>query len=398
MKKVLIFSLAYYPKYVGGAEVAIKEITNRISEDDMQFDMVTMRFDSLLPKEERVGNVSVYRIGFTKKNATIQDLSRFPLSLNKYFFPFLSAWKAYTLERDERYDMTWAMMANYAGFGALFFKFMFPKIPFVLTLQEGDPIAYILGRVGVLRPLFAQIFTRADRIQAISTFLASFARDMGHTKPVAVIPNAVDVKHFAPPLPEGVREEILIRLGLRPDVRYIVTVSRLVTKNAVDVVIRALTHLPKDVEFLILGIGPDEAQLRTLCDEIDVTSRVHFLGQVDHETLPSYLKLAEVFVRPSRSEGMGNAFLEAMASRVPVVATAVGGITDFLFDPALHPEHEPTGLAVAVNDPVDTARAISVYLSDAPLKERIVNAGYQMVYDHYDWEMIARDMRAQIFS
>jgi hypothetical protein len=49
MKKVLIFSLAYFPKHVGGAEVAIKEITDRIS--DIEFHMVTNRFDSTLPKE-----------------------------------------------------------------------------------------------------------------------------------------------------------------------------------------------------------------------------------------------------------------------------------------------------------------------------------------------------------
>ena len=67
MKKVLIFSLAYYPKHVGGAEVAIKEITDRIDERDIEFHMVTLRFDSTLQKVEKVGNVLVHRIGFTTK-------------------------------------------------------------------------------------------------------------------------------------------------------------------------------------------------------------------------------------------------------------------------------------------------------------------------------------------
>jgi len=67
-KKILIFSLAYYPKHVGGAEVALKEITDRIDPAHIEFHMVTNRFDSTLPKTEKVGNVLVHRIGITTKN------------------------------------------------------------------------------------------------------------------------------------------------------------------------------------------------------------------------------------------------------------------------------------------------------------------------------------------
>ena len=58
-KKVLIFSLAYIP-FVGGAELAVKEITDRI--DDTEFDLITFRFDKKWPKFERIGNVNIYRI------------------------------------------------------------------------------------------------------------------------------------------------------------------------------------------------------------------------------------------------------------------------------------------------------------------------------------------------
>ena len=62
-QRILIFSLAYFPKHVGGAEVAIKEITDRITPEDIEFHLITLRFDSTLPKESREGNVHVYRIG-----------------------------------------------------------------------------------------------------------------------------------------------------------------------------------------------------------------------------------------------------------------------------------------------------------------------------------------------
>ena len=61
-KKILIFSIAYHP-FIGGAEMAIKEITDRIG--DIDFDLITLRFDKNLSKFERIGNLNVYRIGFT---------------------------------------------------------------------------------------------------------------------------------------------------------------------------------------------------------------------------------------------------------------------------------------------------------------------------------------------
>jgi len=62
-KKILIFSTAYCP-FVGGAEVAVKEITDRLGED-FEFDMITARLDNSLPRYEKIGNVDVHRVGFS---------------------------------------------------------------------------------------------------------------------------------------------------------------------------------------------------------------------------------------------------------------------------------------------------------------------------------------------
>ena len=172
MKKVLIFSLAYYPKHVGGAEVAIKEITDRIDKSDIEFHMVTLRFDSTLPKVEKVGNVLVHRIGFTTKNPQMADLRSFPLHLNKILFQFLAAWKASRLHKKYKYDAVWAMMAHSCGVPAGIFKTFNTNIPYILTLQEGDPPEYIERKMALIKPLFRRGFTKADIIQNISTFLS----------------------------------------------------------------------------------------------------------------------------------------------------------------------------------------------------------------------------------
>ncbi len=100
MKKILIFSLTYYPNTVGGAEVAIKEITDRIDSKDIEFHMVCLRLDSALPKTEKIGNVLVHRIGFSRPNPTAEDLKKFPLHLNKYLYQFTAAFKAIRLHRE----------------------------------------------------------------------------------------------------------------------------------------------------------------------------------------------------------------------------------------------------------------------------------------------------------
>ena len=63
MRKILVFSLAYYPRFVGGAEVAIKEIIDRISPTDITFHLITLWLDRNDSKEEQIGNVTVHRVG-----------------------------------------------------------------------------------------------------------------------------------------------------------------------------------------------------------------------------------------------------------------------------------------------------------------------------------------------
>ncbi|MBI4128452.1 MAG: glycosyltransferase, partial [Parcubacteria group bacterium] len=195
MKRILIFSLAYVP-YVGGAELAIKEITDRIDPNGCSFDMITLRFDRKRPAVEKIGNVTVHRIGFTAENVKVSDRA-LPLScrLAKLLFPFTSFFKALSLHREKKYDMIWAMMANQAGFGALFFKLWNPHIPYFLELQDGTPLSQIKWRrpiTTLVWPLYRAIYRYADVIKAISNFIKGLAREVGFHGRIEVIPNGVD--------------------------------------------------------------------------------------------------------------------------------------------------------------------------------------------------------------
>ncbi len=371
--RVGIFSLAYSP-FVGGAEIAVQEITKRLSDRD--FFVFTNRFDSRWPQAERDGNVAIIRLG--KGSAGSSYYGRFSEKIAYVF----RAWRAAERSHKEKpFRAIWVVMASYAGFAALLFKLRHPKVPMLLTLQEGDSETHILGRVGVFYPLWKLIFKRSDFIQAISSYLADFGRRHGARCPIEVVPNGVSLDKII-----NIKSK-----SKNDDKKIIITTSRLVHKNGVDTLIRAVAKLSlADWRLMILGSGPDEAMLKNLAQDLGVAERVQFLGHVDPEKISGYLAEADIFVRASRSEGLGNSFLEAMAAGIPVIGTNVGGIPDFLKD-------RETGLFVKVDDPKDLAEKITLLLTDIDLARMISENGKRLVEENYTWDKIAGRMNS-IFS
>lgn len=383
-KNILIFSTAYLP-FVGGAEIAVKEITDRIQE--FEFDMLTARLDSKLSSFEKIGNVNIYRLGFGRQ-------------ADKYIFPCTAFFKTRSLSKSRKYVLIWSIMASYAGFAALFFKLARPKTPFLLTLQEGDPPEEIEKKVRFVMPVFKKIFLKADYIQTISNFLADWARKIGYKGVLKVIPNGVNVVNFRSSAVDLriVRENLKSKLGIKDEEKVIVTVSRLVKKNGVEDLITAMKELKSiepqlKIKLLIIGKGKQEEYLKDLAKELGLENNVLFLGEIGHHDLPQYLWISDVFVRPSLSEGLGNAFLEAMAAGVPVIGTKVGGIPDFLVDPSTSSGQTPTGLFCEVQNPKSVAEKISILLKDENLRLRLIENGEKLVEEKYDWNKIAEEMK-----
>ncbi|MFA6602020.1 MAG: glycosyltransferase family 4 protein [Candidatus Paceibacterota bacterium] len=368
-RRVLILSLNYYPKFIGGAEVAIKEITDRIPESNIQFDMITMG-DGRGVAEEKMSNVNVYRIFF--------NIGLF----QKLLFPFKAHAKAEELNSHKHYDTIWCMMASYAGYAGYLFKKRNPKTKFLLSIQEGEHF----GRRSLLSPLFGRIFKAADSIQVISNFLADWARRRGATCPIKVVPNGVDYELFAKKVSDSELATIKSKLGKNRDDIFLVTTSRLVPKNAVNDIISSLSQLPPNFKLLIIGRGPDEAKLKVQVSKLNLSERVTFLGYIPHASLPPYLQASDIFVRPSLTEGLGNSFLEAMAAGLPVIATPVGGIPDFLKD-------GETGLFCEVRNPRSIAQKVLKLSRDKESCDYMVKQAQKMVQEKYGWERAAGEMK-----
>ncbi|MBV9207973.1 MAG: glycosyltransferase, partial [Actinobacteria bacterium] len=185
---------------------------------------------------------------------------------------------------------------------------------------------------------------------------------------IAVIPCGVDVSHYRPDGPT-------IPAPPRAAPGRLLYVGRLVQRKGIGNAITAMAEVP-GAELVIAG-GPDPAELhldpevrrlRRLAARHGVSDRVRFLGRVDSSVLPALYRSADVMVCVPWYEPFGLAAVEAMACGVPVVASAVGGLSDTVVDGV-------TGIHIPPRRPDLAAAAVRRLLADPPLRQRMGAAG-----------------------
>jgi D-inositol-3-phosphate glycosyltransferase len=228
--------------------------------------------------------------------------------------------------------------------------------------------------------LEAALVRRVDGIVATCTDEVRELLQMGARRDtVDVVPCGVDLRLFTPTGPS------LPSNGMR----RLVTIGRLVERKGVDTVIEALVDL-EDTELLVAG-GPDTAhldddqqvrRLREVAERHGVADRVSFLGQVLRADVPPLLRSADVVVTVPWYEPFGIVPLEAMACGKPVVASAVGGLTDTV-DPGV------TGELVPPRRPDLLAAALEPLLSDELRLVRYGRAAAVRARPRYGWSRIA---------
>lgn len=357
-KTIFVFTTAYAP-FVGGAEIAVEEVSRRLRQSHDIF-IVTGRFRRDLPRREVRPEGTIIRFGFGAR-------------FDKWLLPFF----IFTRHRlVHSASVLWGMDLSQGSLAAAVIKFFHPRTPFVLTIQYGESEERILrGRLGCIGRAFRFMLRRADYLAAESTYLFDLARKYGYTGEAGVVPNGVDITQFTK---HGARNTT--------DKKIIITTSRLVQKNGIDILIRAIAEVKKfipDIRCHIVGDGPEKQRLAESVQRLGLEKNIIFFGNVPYEDVPKYLHEADVFVRPSRSEGMGNSFVEALAAGLPIVGTRAGGIPDII-------EDGNTGLFTAVDDPNDLSEKIIRLLRDETLRRAIVENGRKMVEERFTWDGIAK--------
>lgn len=234
--------------------------------------------------------------------------------------------------------------------------------PVVVTAHRKDIVVALSGS-RMARFLARFTFMRADQVIAVShalrdTLVEELDIDVSR---IDVVPMGVDADVFAP----SDRAEARARLAIPQHTRLILFVGGLIPVKGVRELIEAMPSIEPSNPAVLLalaGHGPLAGELRSRAQALGQAQRVRLLGPVPHEELPVWMNAADVFVLPSRSEGLPVCLMESAAVGLPMVATDVGGSSEVL-------SLDERNVAIAPGDISGLAQAVSAVL-DAPRGER----------------------------
>lgn len=240
------------------------------------------------------------------------------------------------------------------------------RLPFVTTLHGTDITLVGLDRSYL--PITRYAIQESDGVTSISNYLKDKTlEDFGITRPIEVVSNFVNCDVYVPIRDEAKRAEARLRLA-RPDEAILMHLSNFrPVKRVVDVVkvfARVARELP--AQLVLVGDGPDRSTAEWLAHDLEINEKVHFMGK--QERVNELLPLADLMVMPSELESFGLAALEAMACKVPSIATRVGGVPELIDDGV-------TGLLYPVGNVEDMASGAVSLLKDRDRLEAMRDAG-----------------------
>ena len=269
-----------------------------------------------LPKMERWRNLTVHRPRFT---VIPKLVGRFTIaSMTRAIWP---------LVRD---------LHAKAPFDVIDASYFYPDGSVARTLAKRLGIPYSVkargtdihywGRLPATRKAIREAGRDAAGLLAVSEAMKRSMVALGmEEEKIRVHYTGVDLDRFAP------QDRAAAKAKFHLEGPVVLSVGTLMNRKGQDLLIRALTGLP-DVTLLLVGHGPDRDTYQKLAEELGVAGRIGFLGAVPHDDLPAIYSAADVMALPSASEGLANAWVEALACGTPIAISDVGGARELLTD------------------------------------------------------------------
>jgi glycosyltransferase involved in cell wall biosynthesis len=369
-----------YPPLGGGAAVATAALAHGLSERGVAVDVVTAgpgpdgeRRSAERPEQLEDGGLTVYRVKSRRTGVHQAGMG----DAASYLVAALPVIRG--LLRSHKYDAIHVFFSLPTG--ALLPLLRLRGTPVVVSLRGSDVPGYdphnsSLQRAHwLLAPLTRWIWRRADRVVAVCESLGQLALRTWPDLRYAVVPNGVDLTLFHPAAP-----------ATRPASRRIrcIAVARLIERKGLGDLIRALALLePGRFELEIVGGGADGDVLRDLADQLGVAGDVRFLGPLSRAGVAERLREADLFTLPSSAEAFGNVFAEALASGLPIVGSATGGIPDLV-------EHGSNGLLVSPGDVHALAGAIRYLGEDPELRAEMALRNRAKAEATLEWTQVTR--------
>lgn len=235
--------------------------------------------------------------------------------------------------------------------------------------------------LNIFHPLWNTFFV--DRVIATSRAVQEsiITREKISPRKTTVVFNGIDLKRYA--TPDKSAKKIMSDYGVREGACILGFIGRLSTEKGIEYLIKAVSILKKEkknIILLITGDGPQKEKLQRLIEQLGLQGSILFTGWI--QNISSILSILDIFVLSSLNEAFGLVVLEAMAAKVPVIGTTVGGIPDII-------EDRQNGLLVPPKDSPAIAQAVKLLLSDKIMKENIAHNGFITVKTKFTSHIMA---------
>lgn len=386
--KICIFTETYYP-VMGGGETQAQLLAEGLIADGHSVTVLTRRSDASLKKRERYGEVNVVRLAPVGSG-----------QLKKWGLLFSSVPALFRLRRD--YDLIFVSGYRIIGLAAvLLAKLLRKKVVLKADSQgemSGDFFESGLKKIGVSHRSFLfrmflgfrnTILKRADAFSAILPEIASEWTSSGiPSEKIHLIPNCVDTNRF---IPVDVAQKISLRnkLNLPQNAIIAIYTGRLVSYKGLPLLLKVWNEIRCKYENVLLILaGTGGLDIHNCEDELKEYVKVNglekyvlFTGAV--QNVPEYLQASDLFVFPTENDAFPSSVVEAMACRLPVVATPVGAIKTIIAD-------GETGMLIQPGNHEQLFRALDVMLSDTALASRLGDAAHQSVQGLYSAEAVSK--------
>ncbi|PLT31817.1 teichuronic acid biosynthesis protein TuaC [Peribacillus deserti] len=243
------------------------------------------------------------------------------------------------------------------------------NLPWVLTLHGSDVNVYPHYSKGAMKA-FLQSVKSADTVISVGSILKEKAKELSGRDSFH-LPIGVDLSRFQPP--KQFKLEVRRQLGLPLDKKIVLFVGRLTEAKGVFELAKALEDLPEEVAAAYVGDGPAYKKLKS---HPECNQRIFLTGQVENSNVIDYLFASDVFALPSYTEGMPTVVIEALALKIPVICSAVGGV------PELFGQH--SSLLIEPQSVESLSERIRDYLYRDINLTKIGHELYCHIQEHYD--------------
>ncbi len=376
--KVLMVISQFYP-LIGGAEKQAQLLAKKLIEKSVDVTLITgwWRINTL--PTERIDGIRVIRNFSCWGMFGIRGIRSFGV------LAYMASLGAYLLAQGKHYDLIHVHQVLYPAFVSVFFGRELLHKP--VLVKSGSS-----GMTSDIRELrrypsgdfqLKYLVKKMDYLVATNKISGREFIEIGYPESrIVYIPNGVEISS------EG--------KGAYAPVRTVLTSARLSREKGMDILIKAWAQVmqhEKSLKLLILGDGPLASELRNLSKSLNLTDSIDFRGMV--QDVSSYLREADLFVLPSRTEGVSNALLEAMSQGIPCIATDVGGNPEALGKGESKEVSvgqyilAKNGVLVHPGDVQGLSNAIRYLIREGGVREEVGRRSRQYIRENYSIDLIA---------